>query len=273
MTATSAKENLGLNTKIVSVGDKWIGHFDEGEMLVGLESSGHLIYPIHFTNDSGQKVTLRSGIGLLTGLMSLIAVKTLELPAERIIRPFEPGFSKTFYVFFVDKTRFYHNSPVWQQDYEILEHEISTLIDAGTLPSDTQLVVEEKEDINVLYVNFIARSGLLGCIFTRNSGTEDKNAIYVKGQPELKTVLLSLGKCIQNNHMTMMKNMKRIEYTYEQIILDILKKQSQQEIHALKTHLESELQQAVSENDLFGVLYGLKKEDRITLSEQFVSIT
>ena len=88
MTATSAQKKLGLNTKIVSVGDKWIGNFEEGEMLVGLENSGHLIFPIAFENDEGEEVTLLTGIGLLTGLMTLVAIKELDLPPERIVEPF-----------------------------------------------------------------------------------------------------------------------------------------------------------------------------------------
>jgi phosphoglucosamine mutase len=54
MTSSAAEKNLGLNTRIVSVGDKWIGNFKDGNVLVGLELSGHLIFPIEVYDPGGK---------------------------------------------------------------------------------------------------------------------------------------------------------------------------------------------------------------------------
>ena len=56
--------------------------FEKGEVLVGLEISGHLIFPIKVQNDKGEEKVLLSGVGLLTGLVALAAIKALELDEE-----------------------------------------------------------------------------------------------------------------------------------------------------------------------------------------------
>ncbi len=272
MTAASAEKTLGLNTKVVSVGDKWIGNFDGGELLVGLEVSGHLIFPITVTSDAGKESSLLSGIGLLTGLMTLAAIKELNLPPERIIEPFEPGVSKTFYVFFVDKTKFYRNSSVWIADSELVRTEVQRLKETGTLPADIELIFEEKEDPNVLYINLVNNDGVQGCVFMRNSGTEDKTATYVKGKSALKDALYLLGQKVQDNHAALMKNERRIEYIYETFILKALKEKPEVQFNDIKQALEKETGTVIKESDWFSVVYGLKKEGRIVLEDQVLKL-
>jgi len=261
MTASAAGKNLGLNTRIVSVGDKWIGNFKDGEVLVGLEISGHLISPIEVEDPKGQKQTLLSGVGLLTGLWSICAIKELGLSEEQIIEPFEPGFSKTYYVFFVDKTLHYRGSAIWNKDRELVEKAIAEAIADSKLPKTTVIKYEDKEDLNVLYINILDGDKLLGVLFMRNSGTEDKNATYVKGQRNYEEVLCKIGSSVQKMHTAEMKNKNRIEYKYEQAIIKSLDE------NGGKTTVDKVLSglDGVSESDLFGVVYGLKKEERVSV--------
>ncbi|MCL2264819.1 MAG: hypothetical protein FWC22_02145 [Treponema sp.] len=267
MTSSAAGRNLGLNTKIVSVGDKWIGNFKDGKVLVGLEISGHLIFPIEVSAPDGSKKTLLSGVGLLTGLLSICAIKGLALSEEKIIEPFEPGFSKTYYVFFVDKTRHYRGSAVWNKDKELVEKEINEAIGRLKLPKTTVIKYEDKEDLNVLYINILDGEKILGVLFMRNSGTEDKNATYVKGEKKYEEVLCEIGVKVQKMHAAEMKNENRIEYKYEQAIIKNLNANSG------KTTIDSVLAEldGVSESDLFSVVYGLKKEGRVSVMERLVS--
>jgi hypothetical protein len=262
MTAAAAGKNLGLNTKIVSVGDKWIGNFKDGEVLVGLEISGHLIFPIEVIDKNGKKQTLLSGVGLLTGLVSICAIKGLGLNEEKIIEPFEPGFSKTYYVFFVDKTRHYRGSAIWNKDRELVEKAVMEAVADLKLPKNTKIKYEDKEDSNVLYMNILDGDNLLGVLFMRNSGTEDKNATYVKGEKKYEEVLCEIGAKIQKMHTAEMKNESRIEYKYERAVIKNLDE------NGGKTTIDSILSQLgtdVSESDLFGVVYGLKKEGRVSV--------
>jgi hypothetical protein len=95
----------------------------------------------------------------------------------------------------------------------------------------------------------------------RNSGTEDKNAIYVKGEKKYEEVLCEIGAKVQKMHAAEMKNENRIEYKYEQAIIKNLDE------NCGKTTVDKVLSQlsGVSESDLFGAAYGLKKEGRINL--------
>ena len=268
MTAISASKNFGFNTQVVSVGDKWIGNFDKGEVLVGLEISGHLIFPIKVEDKDGVEKTLLSGVGLLTGLVALVAIKDLALTEERILKPFEPGFSKTYYVFFVDKTKYFRGSSVWNMDKGLVQKEVADAIASGALPADTKIVIEDKEDPNVLYMNLMSGDALLGVLFMRNSGTEDKNATYVKGEQKYEEVLVAIGKKVQLLHTDVMKNEARIEYTYEKIIIELLES-GDCSVDAALTAAKADGYD-VTETDLFSVIYGLKKEGRIVLEGRII---
>jgi phosphoglucosamine mutase len=264
MTASAAEKNLKLNTRIVSVGDKWIGNFKDGEVLVGLEISGHLVFHIDVNGPNGKKQTLLSGIGLLTGLVSICAIKGLRLNEEKIIEPFEPGFSKTYYVFFVDKTRHYRGSAIWNKDKELVEKAVNEAIANSRLPKSAVIKHEDKEDLNVLYIKILDGGKLLGVLFMRNSGTEEKNATYVKGEKNYEEVLCEIGAKIQKMHTDEMKNEDRIEYKYEQaIVKNLIENNGKTTVDNVMAELKE-----VSESDLFSVVYGLKKEGRVSVLDR-----
>ncbi|KMQ52959.1 N-acetylglucosamine-1-P-mutase [Chitinispirillum alkaliphilum] len=272
MTSSSAAAQLGLKTSIVSVGDKYICNFSEGKLLCGLETSGHLIFPIPVQDSEGEEKILLSGIGLLTGLMSLIAVKELDLPGERIVEPFEPGVSKTSYVYFVDKSKFYKNSEIWNKCKEQIVSEIEELKELGKLDSELGIRFEDKEDPNVLYASLVDGQGVQGCIFLRNSGTEDKSAVYVKGTSKLKEPLFLIGKKLQLSQTAVMKNKNRIEYFYENFIIETLKNKRSVSVQDILTALNTESGKEISESDLYGVIHGLKKEERLNMEESTISL-
>ncbi|MGM0443904.1 MAG: hypothetical protein ACQEQV_06925 [Fibrobacterota bacterium] len=263
MTANAAEKNLGLNKKVVAVGDKWIGNFTEGQVLVGLEISGHLIFPISVKDQQGAEKELLSGVGLLTGLVSLAAVKALDLSEEEIIEPFEPGFSETNYTYFVDKSMFYRGSAIWNEDISMLESLIGDAVTAGDLPKNAAVEYEDKEDPNVLYANITAGDDLAGVIFMRNSGTEEKNAVYVKGQQAYQAPLSAIGKKLQAMHIEKMKKRSSIEFICEEQIKSALDG-SGTDVDSVLANL-SKAGHSVSETDLFGVLHGLKKEGSISV--------
>ncbi|ERP39092.1 N-acetylglucosamine-1-P-mutase [Chitinivibrio alkaliphilus] len=269
MTANAAEKNLGLNKKVVAVGDKWIGNFSEGQLLVGLEISGHLIFPIEVENNAGESQELLSGVGLLTGLITLAAVKELNLYREEILTPFEPGFSETLYTYFVDKSLFYRGSDIWKQDVDLIEEEVAAAKKEGHLPGDVQVSYEEKEDINVLYANIMSGDALLGVLFARNSGTEDKNAVYVKGQQEYKGVLSKIGTRVQGFHIAVMKNTSSVEYFCEKTVKDAVASGSTSVDDVLS--LLENAGKEVSETDLFAVLHGMKKEGVVHVEGRTVS--
>ena len=140
------------------------------------------------------------------------------------------------------------------------------------LPDKTTLVFEDKEDPNVLYINLVKGKELLGCIFMRNSGTEDKTATYVKGKAGVKEALFSLSKKIQENHTQLMKNTNRIEYAWETIILNTLKESRETLFEDIKSAIEKETQSFINENDLYSVINSLRKEERILFENQVLKL-
>ncbi len=266
MTAFSAKEYLGINAPIVSVGDKWIGSFDGGELLLGLESSGHLILPLKFKNRKSEMVELRSGNGLLTTLLTILAIKKLNISAIESFTPYKNGFSKTFYTYFVDKTLFYPGSDLWDIDKKIINNEFSKL------KTDLKLVFEIKQDPHMLYASIMDVNKVVGSIFCRNSGTEDKIAVYVKCQNSLKDDLVNIALKIRDIHIDKMKNSSRREYKQEIVLIDALKKESNLSISSLNKILEWEFSETIHESDLYNLIYGLKKEGRVTVENSLVNI-
>ncbi len=272
MTAVSANEILSLETPIVSVGDKWIGAFDSGELLLGLESSGHLIFPIKYESTEGKTVELRAGNGLLTALMTLTGITSLKLSAKKAFEPYEAGFSKTFYTYFVDKTLFYRGSSVWNSDSEILLNEFEKLKEKKVLSQDCSLTFEIKEDSHMLYASIKKSEVQIAAIFCRNSGTEDKAAVYVKCKEEFEKALLPIGISLRDNHVKNMKNHQRKEYRQEVVLLNVLATQNDLSIIKLKEILELNYNEKVSETDLYSVVYGLKKEGRVSFENSLINI-
>lgn len=272
MTAYHAKNSLGLNPGIVSVGDKWICTFNEGNLLLGLESSGHLIYPISLKNESGNNVELRTGNGLLTCMMVLTAIGELKLRGKSIREPFESGFSKTFYTYFVDKSLFYNGSAVWNKDRKIIRDGFEKLTESGALSPGTKLVFEDKEDPNMLYASIVEGESLLASIFCRNSGTEDKTAVYIKCKQEMESRLLPMGKELKENHLALMKNKNRIEYKYEKAIVETLADTKELKFAELKSVLDNRFSTDISESDIYSVIYALKKEGRTLYENDLVKL-
>lgn len=272
MTAYHAEKTLGLNTSIVSVGDKWIGAYKGGRLLLGLESSGHLILPLTFENDNGESVELLSGNGLLTCLMVLTAIGELKLTGKEIREPYEPGYSMTHYTYFVDKTLFFNGSPMWKSDRKIIERGFEKLKTSGILGCSSILEFEVKEDAHMLYGSFRENGAQIASIFCRNSGTEDKTAVYIKCKEEMAALLNPIGEDLKMNHLKNMKNRNRIECRCEEIIVESLSDRGELTLSGLKTILDENLDAPMSDADLYSVVYALKKEGRAIVEEDRVSL-
>jgi hypothetical protein len=161
----------------------------------------------------------------------------------------------------VDKDRHYRGSTLWNKNKEIVEKAVGEAVANASLPPDTAIQYEDKEDLNVLYINITADQKTIGVLFMRNSGTEDKNATYVKGEKQYEKVLCEIGKKIQRLHSANMKNESRAEYKYEQAVLrNLYDYNGKTTVDNVLAALDS-----VSEADLFGVIHGLVKEGRVSV--------
>ena len=202
MAPVSMKETLGTECDTVDVGDKWICNYPSDKLLIGFESSGHVIIPCK-VNTSGQK-TLLSGNGMLTAISTI-----LSLIAGN--KSFERGFSKTYYTYFVDKNLFYPDSPIWNKDVEIIESGFSTISKNAKNGAKLSIKRTAFKDPDVLAYSVYEDDMQTALLFSRNSGTEDKNSVYLKCRPTLKDMLLPITDELCAHHRSTMRNEKAVE--------------------------------------------------------------
>ncbi len=262
MAGAALQNILGIPSTTVDVGDKWIGSYSTGPLLLGLESSGHIILPVKVESPEGIK-ELRAGNGLFSALMTLCAIVEYENTQAETDRPFyepyPPGFSKTFYTYFVDKNLFSPESPAWKKDSIIIEEGLDEWVrsqnGAQKRSYRFSFVREIKKDKNLLY--YCMRQGDVSCasIFIRNSGTENKNAVYLKCRRDLAEGLLPLAREIRDFHRRALRDTTCQETLTAEKILKLLWRAGK----ASLADIEKELKGA----DAMTALYALTKEEQI----------
>jgi len=210
--AAAAAESAGYRVATVGVGDRWLSSFSppegEGNLAIGVESSGHLIMPLPLEADPGPEGNgesrtgrreLRAGNGLVTALRALAAS---EYSAEA---PYDAGFSKTRHVWNVNKALFRRGSALWNDDVR----ETEAALDAwrrdrarlqGTDEADIGVTREDKGDPDVLFWALRENGRIAATLFARNSGTEDKNAVYLKCRQELAPSLIPVAEALADRH-------------------------------------------------------------------------
>jgi phosphoglucosamine mutase len=265
----SAKSDL--KTAVVDVGDKWIGNFSCTDLLIGFESSGHVIIPATIKTPTGIR-ELRSGNGLLTALMTLYILagqwkKAAIVNAETAVNisgvsdvlpyrfPYEPGFSATLYTYFVNKTLFSYGSDLWKEDITLIERMLTNWTDTTASVADSTVNVTRMclADRNVLYYSITINGIPAASLFSRNSGTEDKNAVYLKCRPGLEVALLPVAQAVCAIHRQVMPDQNRRETMACQEILR----------HIADTGRFAEIHGGLESTVYRSALHALVKEHRI----------
>ena len=192
MASVSFSESFGSKSVITDVGDKWICNCDLDDLVIGFESSGHVIIPV----STGNGKLLLSGNGLLTAALAAFAL-------ESGLKSFRRGFSKTYYTYFVNKDLFCAGSELFEQDAKMLDKELSKAL-CGT----SGLSYERRafKDRNVLAYQVVRDGLVVALIVSRNSGTEDKNAVYLKCTPDLTALLEPVARSLASHHRDLMRN-------------------------------------------------------------------
>lgn len=245
MAPVSMKETLNTECDIVDVGDKWICNYPEDKLLIGFESSGHVIIPCKTSTPTGEK-TLLSGNGMLTAIYTILSLLDGN-------KSFERGFSKTYYTYFVNKNLFYPDCEIWNKDVEIIERGFETILKNAKNGAKLTIKRTAFKDPDVLAYSVYEDDMQTALLFSRNSGTEDKNAVYLKCRPALKDLLLPIADELCAHHRETMRNETTTEF---QLI------QKAEKLFAEKGCLE--------ENDLTddiqlaqSVLHALEREGRV----------
>jgi hypothetical protein len=91
------------------------------------------------------------------------------------------------------------------------------------LPSGATLrPVFFKDDPDMLYLKIQEKRRLLGAVFARNSGTENKIATYARGLVEHETALVALARAINRNHVRSMRDERLPEARAGKVLVNAL---------------------------------------------------
>ena len=174
---------------------------------IGAEVTGHVITSGQVSGKNNEIIPIYCGNGLKNALNTFVASKhiglTLRAWYNRMENPFKPGYKQTNYAYYIDKKLFFKNSTMWKQIKSLVE---STVKELGWECKQTEF----PEDHDMLYLNLsvISPTGNLdqASIFIRNSGTENKIGVNIRGAKRLKKHLGQLGETITRQLMSGMKD-------------------------------------------------------------------
>ena len=163
-------------------------------------------------------------------------------------RPFNPGFKDTLYVYYIHQNLFFKESIVWKKVKQ-------TLMQESKKRNYSSVIRNFSEDPDMLYISISAGKA---SIFVRNSGTEDKISINLRGSKSYASNLRQMGLEAIKILFTTLKNRDHHFYKLELHALSQLapknlkEKDLRVEKHS-KTRLISEMQkQGIIKMDTIG---------------------
>ena len=210
-------------------------------LAVGSEETGHNITESKFTRPNGEVESIYSGNGIKSALNTLVATEYLNLSPEKyynkVSRPFVPGFKGTLYVYYIHQELFFSGSIVWRKVKQ-------TLMRAAKKKNYQVATRIFPEDPDMLYISLSA--GKAG-IFVRNSGTENKISINLRGSKSDATSLKQIGQETVKILFTALKNCDHHFYKLEldalsQIASQCLSEKDLEIEKQSKTRLVTEMQ-------------------------------
>jgi phosphomannomutase len=187
---------------------------------VGSEETGHNITPGWLDLESGNRMPVFFGNGLKSALNTFAATeflfkgKTARAYFSGIHKPFKPGFKETLYVYYVKKELFHKDSAIWKQ--------VQRLLLADARAEDFRGgIVKFPEDPDMLYISLkpgSSKNATAG-IFVRNSGTENKISVNLRGDKKEAGRLKKIG---ENAIRLLLEALKDTDDHYYKLELDVL---------------------------------------------------
>jgi len=195
---------------------------------IGSEESGHVI-TLAKLNSCHVNRPVFIGNGLKCALNSLAAIQALRSAKntpeffEWLKCPFPSGFQKSLPVYYVDKSLLDEGS--------VLRTDLEELLLANlNWPEMEVEIVKCQEEPEILLLNVLENGLTAAAVFVRNSGTEDKLALYLRGRKELEVRLESLAEKIYPFLLLSFKNKNSPMGQAEQLVLLRLKDGAKQVI-------------------------------------------
>lgn len=193
---------------------------------IGSEESGHQITLGRLRRKTGERIPVFSGNGLKSAINTLVAIRSLYLPGiyslqtymETLRHPFKPGLKKTFYTYYTDKSKLTQGTEVWRGLTEVIRMGCQVLYGREL---DIQLKVLPEEPDTLYIAGYKDKVQTIG-IFCRNSGTEDKTGVNVRGPLEDEEKLTQIGETALRYLIQTMKDSNHPYASAERVILNLL---------------------------------------------------
>jgi|GEM_PF-98146 len=225
---------------------------------IGSEESGHHITLGGLRIKTGERIPVFFGNGLKSAINTLVATRflypagacSLEVYVEALRHPFKPGFKKTFSIYYTDPSKLAQGTEVWQGLIGVIRKGYQTQY-GGEVEVQLKVLPEEPD---TLYLAGYREGIQIAGVFGRNSGTEDKTSINVRGASEDEEKLTQIGEAAVRYLIRAMKDPDHPYARAEQVLLDLLSR--------IRTGSETELGAALTRAcpDLKISLHRLLKE-------------
>ena len=187
---------------------------------VGSEETGHNITTGWLTCEDGKRIPvffgngLKSAINTFTATEFLFRGKSARTYFSRLRKPFPTGLKKTMYTYYIRPDRFKNKSKVWGAVKKVILQNAKKLGYRGT-------VAKFPEDPDMLYIALkkgTDKNNTAG-VFVRNSGTENKISVNLRGGKKDARNLTIIG---EDAIRLLMSAMKDTDNHYYKLELDIL---------------------------------------------------
>jgi phosphoglucosamine mutase len=211
----SALQKLEAQIDQACIGD---GGFRDFPFAVGSEETGHNITLGWMEGAQDERLPVFCGNGLKSALNTFAASQFLlgEKPVKkyyaRLERPFTPGFKGTRYAYYIHQKKFSNGSAVWH-------HVRKCILKAGRERGYRGRVIPFREDKDMLYISLMSPKGAQAGVFVRNSGTENKISVNLRGAKGDASALKAIGEQAVRVLFAALKNQDNPHYKIE---LDLL---------------------------------------------------
>ncbi len=178
-------------------------------LAVGSEETGHNITTAFITPPNQKEMLIYSGNGLKSALNTFSATEHLAktLSPQKYIQsvrqPFAPGFKSTLYAYYVCQELFSRDSQAWRKIKQLI---LKTAKQNG-YSAKTQ---NFPDDPDMLYISLTGAG-----IFVRNSGTENKISVNLRGRKSDAGKLKKIGSEVIKLLLSLLKDPDNLFYKIE----------------------------------------------------------
>ncbi len=215
------RENI--NEELVMSAYKHASGRENTYFAIGSEESGHVI-TLAKMDTFERSAPVFIGNGFKCALNSLAAILTLRRSKNTpkffswLKNPFPPGIQKSFPVYYVDKTLLEEDS--------VLRKKLKEKLDELKWVDKEVEIVKSQEEPEMLLQRVLENGLPVAAVFIRNSGTEDKLTLYLRGREGLSGNLDNIAETIYPFLLSAFKNKANPMAQAEKIVLSCLKEKA-----------------------------------------------